>query len=108
MPATKARPNANPILARMRDDFGSDDWGTAIGWAFGVCEVLHFRTGLSVPDETGFRPSPVVSDLDTDSYPDCYVLEMLEGGEVSPAELQTAARCLSRYLGWLRDAGKAY
>lgn len=102
------RRNHNPILDRMRDDFDIDAWGTAMGWAFGVAEVIHFRTGLDVPAGLGYSPSVIATDVDTDSYPDNCVLEIFESGIATPEDLVFAAKCLDRYLDWLRAAGLDY
>lgn len=110
MNGTLTRPNANPILSVMRDDFGSDDWGTAISWAFGVAEVLH-AAGEDVPAELEFQPSPYVHvdpDHEPEEYPDAYVWSMRMNGDATVEELQFAGRCLARYLDWLRAAGRSY
>lgn len=105
----KNRPNANPILGRMRDEFGGGDpWGTAIGWAFAVADVLHFAAGEPVPAEMQYRPSPVQHEVDRDLYPDAEVLDMYESGELTADDLTTAAKCLSRYLDWCKAAGLDY
>jgi hypothetical protein len=106
----KSRPNANPVLDRMRDDDWDDPWGTAISWAFAVAEVLHAH-GETVPTEMQFRPSPVIvpdPDREPEEYPDAYVWEMLHAEGVTIQDLQFAGRCLARYLDWLRAAGKDY
>lgn len=112
MAGTRTRPNANPILARMRDDFGSDSWGVVMGWSFGVAEVLYVA-GETVPPEMGFHPSPFLDTADPDTapeeYPDEMVWQMLrEFGEVTVTELQTAGKCLARYAEWLKADGQAY
>lgn len=110
---TRTRPNANPILARMRDDFGDgDSWGTVMGWSFGVAEVLYVA-GEEVPAEMQFRPSPFLDSADPDvapeEYPDEMVWQMLrEWSEVTVEELQTAGKCLTRYADWLKAAGLSY
>src|SRR3954447_18264064 len=54
---TTGRPNANPILALMRDDDMSDPWSTAMAWGFGVCDYLHHVALADVPAEMGYTPA---------------------------------------------------
>jgi hypothetical protein len=105
MTATKTRPNRNPVLAVMRDDFGSDDWGTAISWAFAVAEVSTLE-GIDVAPELEYRPSIIGPTLD--GYPDTYLYDMYQAGEVSEDDLREAGTLLARYLDWLRAAGRDY
>ena len=105
---TRQRPNANPILAAMRDDdFAHDPWGTAMAWAFGVCEYLH-HVALSddIPAELGYQPAATHrgDGFDDESYPDAYIAEMA----LDTYTLVTAARTLSRYLDWCKAAGRDY
>lgn len=136
------RPNANPILDMMRDDdIAGDPWGTAMGWAFAVCEVLYDADPHMVPVELGYRPSiagPEVpngldephritlADMPLESVEVwCYLHNVdPDSPEASNADdlpywddptfesraesLRFAAKCLSRYLDWLKAAGKDY
>lgn len=113
--ALTRRPNRNPILALMRDDFGGegDPWGTALGWAFGVAEVLHY-TGHEVPAEMQYRPGLTMPAYDGEGnvvfvdYPDARIAELYRAGELTTDDLEEAARLLSRYCDWLRAAGLDY
>lgn len=103
------RPNANPVLAAMRDDdLAGDPWGTAMAWAFGVCDYLH-HVALdddAIPQSLGYRPAAVATGegFDDESYPDAYIVEM----GLDTYTLHMAAKCLSRYLDWCKAAGRDY
>ena len=105
---TPDRPNANPILAAMRDDdVKHDPWGTAMGWAFGVCEYLHHvaLADEAIPASLGYQPAAVaLGEFDDDSYPDGELVHM----GLDTFTLSMAARCLSRYLDWCKAAGRDY
>jgi hypothetical protein len=105
MTATRTRPNRNPVLAIMRDDFDSDEWGTAIGWGFAVAELSTLE-GVDVAPELEYRPSILGPILE--GYPDTYLQEMYEADEVSEDDLREAGKLLARYLDWLRAAGLDY
>lgn len=53
---TLSRPNANVVLQHMRDDDMADPWGTAMSWAFAVCDVLYDADPNSVPASLGYGP----------------------------------------------------
>jgi hypothetical protein len=114
----KARPNSNYILQVMRDgDVAHDPWGTAMAWAFACAETLTV-IGEDVPNELGYRPSPFVRVETPETYnPESYEDEMVwdylrqgDGDENSNviADVQFAAKCLSRYIDWCKAAGRSY
>jgi hypothetical protein len=105
---TAARPNANPVLALMRDDdIKHDPWGTAMAWAFAVCDYLH-HVALSddVPASLDYRPAATVrgEGFEEEGYPEQALVE----AALDTYTLTVAARCLSRYLDWCKAAGRDY
>lgn len=105
-----ARPNKNLVLQYMRDDdIATDPWGTSMAWGFAVAEVLY-AAGEEVPDELDYQPSPfvVMSSERPDEWPDAEVWDLLHNGEITVSELQTAGRCLHRYIELARAAGRDY
>jgi hypothetical protein len=106
---TAARPNANPVLAWMRDDdIAGDPWGTAMAWAFAVCEYLH-HVALdddAIPASLGYSSAAVRQGegFEDESWPEGALVEMA----VDTFTLHTAAKCLSRYLDWCKAAGLDY
>jgi len=101
------RPNANPILAAMRDDDMSDPWGTAMAWAFGVCDYLHHVALCDdIPEGLGYRPAATVrgEGFDDESYPDATIVNM----GLDNLTLIRAAQILDRYLDWCKAAGRDY
>lgn len=113
-------PNKNPVLRIMRENLdGGDPWGTALSWAFGVAGVLH-AVGEPVPDEMGYRASPVVGrdpDEEPEDYPDVEVWHLVNrtpGHWVDPEfgatydDLRFAGKCLTRYIDWCKAAGLDY
>ena len=57
---TAARPNANPVLSWMRDDdIAGDPWGTAMAWAFAVCDYLHHVALSRRPRVVRYSPAAV-------------------------------------------------
>lgn len=107
---TRDRPNANPVLAWMRDDdIGHDPWGTAMAWSFAVCEYLHHvaLADEAIPESLGYSSSPVVRQgegYEDESWPEGAIVEMA----VDTYTLSVAARVLSRYLDWCKAAGRDY
>lgn len=138
MAGTRKRPNNNPILDMMRDGDTHDMWGLAMGWGYGVAEVLYDADPNEVPAELEYRPSIAGPEVPTGSdEPEAHRIPLTmipyETAEVwtflhqteAPyaddlpywddptfkgrvAELRFAGRCLHRYLDWLRAAGKDY
>lgn len=142
MPGTLTRPNANPILAVMRDDDFSDPWGTGMSWAGAVCDVLYDADPNAVPASLGYSPGVggpevpnggegvhriTVTDVPwetahvwcwlhgldetaPESHPDPEDLPYWSDPafRARAAELVTAAVCLSRYLDWVKAAGRDY
>ena len=100
----KSRPNANHILAVMRDEFGDgDSWGTAMAWSFACNENL-----ANIGQDTSPHFKPSILGACIESYQDFEVQEMLVDGDVSVADVQFAAKCLDRYTTWLDMAGLSY
>jgi hypothetical protein len=116
---TKSRPNKNYILQVMRDGDMSDPWGNAMAWAFACAENLTV-VGEDVPNELGYRPSPFVRRETPETYnPESYEDEIVQSFiafsteddstiQDRIAEVQFAARCLSRYIDWCKAAGRNY
>ncbi len=104
---TRSRPNANPVLSWMRDDDFSDPWGTAMAWAFAVCDYLHHVALCDdIPESLGYSPAATVrgEGFEEESYPDACIVEMA----ADTYTLVQAAKCLSRYIDWCVDAGRDY
>lgn len=136
MNGTLERPNSNPILDMMRDGDTDDMWGLSLAYGFAVAEVLYDADPNLVPSELGYRPGmggPEVPGPDFDPHSDegrdvpfetWQVWEHLHQArapytgaptywldptfESRVRELRFAARCLHRYIDWLRDAGMDY
>lgn len=86
------------LMSEIRMSFGGgDEWGTNIGWLFGIADVLTFDCGYCPAD---FRPSPL------GPAEECYEYEV--ACTYSFGTLKTAYTVLSRYDDWLRLAGKNY
>jgi hypothetical protein len=104
---TPARPNANPVLSWMRDDdLKHDPWGTAMSWAFAVCEYLwHVALCDDIPEGLGYAPGAVRrGDFIEESYADQALAEM----PLDTFTLVQAAKVLGRYLDWCKAAGRDY
>lgn len=104
---TLSRPNANPVLNHMRDDDLSDPWGTAMSWAFAVCDYLHHIALCDdIPESLGYSPAATArgEGFEEEGYPESYIVEM----GLDTYTLIVAARCLSRYLDWCKAAGRSY
>ena len=57
----------------------SDPWGTAMAWAFGVCDYLHHVALCDdIPEGLGYRPAATVrgEGFDDESYPDATIVNM--------------------------------
>jgi hypothetical protein len=92
------------LLDEMRQDHdGSDSWGWALSWTFTICDLIHFRSDLGVPDELEYRPGMAQSGPDPD---DTYRIEILSG--YTPDSWIRAVRVLTRYLNLLDRHGKSY
>ena len=111
--SARMRPNANPILALARDDDWHDPWGTAMTWAYAVCENLAMVDG-EIPNGMGYSPSiagPILEDWAACEVRD-YLMAVPEPGEPTAeeriTEVEDAARMLDRYLDWCKAAGRAY
>lgn len=105
---TRSRPNANPVLAVMRDEYdGSDFWGTGMSWGFAVCDYLwHVALCDDIPEGLGYQPAATLrgEGFDEESYPEAYLVEM----GLDTYTLVTAAECLKRLLDWYVAAGLDY
>lgn len=108
---TPGRPNANPILSMMReDDLKGDPWGTAMAWAFAVCEYLHHvaLSDVAIPASLDYFPSPVVRQGEGFAEEEGYAERYISEAALDTYTLSVAARCLSRYLDWCKAAGRDY
>jgi hypothetical protein len=104
---TAARPNANPVLAWMRDDdIAHDPWGTAMAWEFAVCDYLHHVALTDPPEECGYQSAAVRQGegYEEEGWPAGAIVEMA----ADTYTLAMAARILSRYVGWCVAAGRDY
>jgi len=106
---TPGEPNANPVLAAMReDDLKHDPWGTAMAWAFAVCDYLHHVALASddIPEGLGYRPAAtaVGEGFEDESHPEATIVNM----GLDTFTLVQAAKCLDRYLDWCKAAGRDY
>ncbi len=104
---TPARPNANPVLALMRDDDMDDPWGTAMAWAFAVCDYLyHVALCDDIPDSLGYQPAATRrgAGYEEESWPEGALVE----AGLDTFTLIQAATVLSRYLDWCKEAGRDY
>lgn len=138
MTGTLTRPNANRILAMMRDDDFSDPWGTAMSWGFAVCDVLYDADPNMVPASLEYRPAMAGPEVPTGSaelelhrvsvedipsetamvwqylhqtdarYADDLPYWSDPTFEARARELVFAAKCLDRYLDWCKAAGRDY
>lgn len=90
---------------RMAFD-GSDPWGSAMGWFFGVADVLWHAGEDSIPPEWEYGHSPVCDG--PEDYPDAEISEMFDSGEIDLADLVRFGNMLSRYTDILRAAGHDY
>lgn len=100
------------------DDRAYDPWGAGMMALGAVCDALHVAGG-EVPVEAGYRPGAGGPDVMGDEtletvlaglYPDRYEGYWVEGyvPGLSLADVEYAARILSRYLDWVRLAGRDY
>ena len=110
---TRERPNANPVLAMMReDDWRHDPWGTAMAWAYAVCEYLHHiaLADEAIPASLGYSPAPFSPRGDDTFEPEDgdFASACLVEMAADTYTLSVAARVLSRYLDWCKAAGKDY
>ena len=56
------------IKCEFRLGNDGDTWGTCSAWLFAVADALTFHFDESVPDDWGFRPSPMGADEDSHEY----------------------------------------
>ncbi len=45
-----------------------DDWGHVQHWLFSIADEIYFNRDFPVPDDWGFRPSPLGPANDDDDY----------------------------------------
>lgn len=99
------------------DDRAYDPWGAGMTALGAVCDVLAVEGG-DVPASAGYRPGvfgPDVSYCQAKSllaalHPNRFRGYWVDGfvPDLSVADLEYAARILSRYLDWVRVAGRDY
>lgn len=95
-------------------DFG-DPYGAVSGWLFAIGEAMYVIHGQTMPE---FRPSPLLRAFRRDckwfrghvdeSWELSTVVDLIDGGAVSPADLRAVWCVLSRYDEWVRLAGRNY
>ena len=111
----------------VTDHAGADDWaydpyGTAMGLAFDICEVLNAADveGDITPElfsKWEYRPSPItVPSLETlaaqgedaDSYGAVCLAQAVIDGDITQADLAYAGNVMHRYTALLIAAGRDY
>lgn len=105
------------------DDWACDPYGTAMGLAFDICEVLNasdIEGDVTPPlfSQWQYSPSPHVTvpsletiaaqGEDSDSYGAVYLAQALIDGDVSQADLIYAGNVMHRYTALLTAAGRDY
>lgn len=85
---------------------GSDPWGSAIGFHFGICDVLTF-VEEDVPSAWQFRAG-AGSDESPEEWPAVEILDYLERGLTDADELRHFGSVLSRYTRLCDLAGHSY
>ncbi len=101
------------------DDRAHDPWGTGMAALGACCDVLAVER-KQVPAEAGYSPGaagPALEPGDSRAetlmaalHPDRFPGYWVDGyqPDLSIDDLQHAARVLSRYLDWVRLAGRDY
>lgn len=65
-----------------------DDYYTAVGIHFAVCDVLMVTDPELIPARWEFRPSPLWNGaIEEDSYDSMVMLDLVESGTVTTADL---------------------
>lgn len=93
----------------MRDGASGDPWGDVRGTMFAYCDVMTV-TGLSdyIPSECEYRPSPILTADMIEDWPDAYVIEVIESGEITGDDMQHDLKVLNRYADLLKMKGMDY
>jgi len=95
----------NPIIALVReDDVEHDPFGTAMAWAWGLCEVLHFRAGEPVPAELGYSPGMGATDIEEGDW----TSEMIAEEGFDAGTMTEAALILHHFIDECKRLGKDY
>lgn len=99
------------------DDRAYDPWGAGMAALGAVCDVLHEYDG-EIPESAEYRPGVFGPDLSGDAartllagmFPERFPGFWVEGyrPDLTLADLEHAARVLSRYLDWVCFAGRNY
>ncbi len=96
------------IIREMADDDRDyDPWGAGMTALGAVCDVLAVN-GEPVPASAGYSPGAGGPHIEPGDYWAETLLVELENGAVDVQDLDYAARILSRYLDWVRLAGRDY
>lgn len=103
-------PGYNVIMGEIRqDDISYDPWGTAMEWLLAIAEVTYVDSGEILAH---YRPSPmrVIGDRDTlnDSHTEMMIIDYLDSGSVTLADLADVYRIMGRFDDWCRIAGRDY
>lgn len=93
--------NTNPVLQASRIYFGSDEWGTTMGWWFAIADYLT-DLGVEVPEDWEFRQSPFGSDTEAYEYQELLDLR------ASAEDALFAGRVFTKYAGYLKSIGEDY
>lgn len=94
------------IMDEIRAGDFYDPWALAMGWLYGLAEVLYVDTGEVLAD---FTPSPALrdrSDLEGDEHE--MLCELLDTKLITYADMVDAYKVMSRYENWCRIAGRDY
>lgn len=105
----------NMLMSEIRGDDSEDPWGWGMGWAFALAEVacMHFfellpgyDPGASLRGQSykGWRQSIA----DDGHYGVAKVLDLVVNYSVSLTDVERVYAVLSRYLDWVRLAGRDY
>src|SRR5688572_4222545 len=98
----------NTIMDQIRmGDFG-DPWGTGMAWCFALAEVLYVEYG-EISSE--FRPSPLMEEGDRESvegYEAETLFELIDDEDIDQSDIQRVYQIVSRYVDWVRLAGRDY
>jgi hypothetical protein len=90
------------IKQEYRLTYCGDKWGHTMSWLFHIADELYHHRETPVPDDWGFRPSPLGPSNDPDSYEtECVA-------EATDEELVRFGNVLNRYAGLLKRAGRDY
>lgn len=104
----KQHPGRAQIMLLLRMDDSSDPWGTAMGWWFGIADVLWHKSAEEIPSHWEYRHGLGCSGVDMDDWPTGEIAALHESEAISDDDLLYAGEVLHRYCTWLHAAGHSY